>query len=196
MNTLEGTPMTADAATVPIGSALRIAPGFVATAIDERLGIETTLEAHYQPDQGRYQVSTVVNRATHAGIDITGTVIRQVRIGEILQAAIPHCIAVTLDDADDPVAEWDTAQNLTATAGRIIPKWLAEQVVKRGNNDARTQVIQILYGTAALAGLPPLKAVSVELDVPHRTAGDWIRNARKAGQLQGMNYNVGRQADG
>ena len=51
-------------------------------------------------------------------------------------------------------------------------------------------------GTAALAGLPPLKAVSVELDVPHRTAGDWIRHARKAGQLEGMNYNVGRQADG
>ena len=61
---------------------------------------------------------------------------------------------------------------------------------------ARMDVIEILYGTAALAGMPPVKAVQAELGVPHRTASDWIKKARTAGRLEGMSYIVGRQADG
>lgn len=57
-------------------------------------------------------------------------------------------------------------------------------------------VIEILYGTAALAGMPPVKVVQAELGVPHRTASDWIKKARTAGRLEGMSYIVGRQADG
>ena len=57
-------------------------------------------------------------------------------------------------------------------------------------------VIEILYGTSALAGLPPVKAIQTELGVPHRTASDWIKKARVAGRLNGMTYIVGRQADG
>jgi hypothetical protein len=60
----------------------------------------------------------------------------------------------------------------------------------------RMDVIEILYGAAALSGLPPVKAVQVELNVPHRTASDWIKKARDAGRLKGMSYSVGRQADG
>ncbi|CDK02003.1 hypothetical protein MIC448_980010 [Microbacterium sp. C448] len=112
----------------------------------------------------------------------------------ILQTAIPHCIALQLSDSDD--GAWITVADLTASDGRVIPEWMAEAVVKRGMKAERLDVIEILYGTAALAGLPPVKAVQVELGVPHRTAADWIYKARAAGRLEGMSYTPGRQADG
>lgn len=64
-----------------------------------------------------------------------------------------------------------------------------------GTND-QLSPIRSSRPTAALAGLPPVKAVQVELGVPHRTAADWIYKARAAGRLEGMSYTPGRQADG
>lgn len=183
-------------ATLPVGSALRIAPQFMATSLDDASGIETTVEAHYKREQGRYVIAAVINRAARPGVDVNNLALRQVPIQAILQSAAPQCIALTLDAEDDPAASWTTAGQLSTSEGRIIPKWLAEQVVKRASKTERMEVIEILYGTAVLAGLPPVKAVQMELDVPHRTASDWIKKARAAGRLDGMTYIVGRQADG
>lgn len=188
--------MTWEDATLPVGSALRIAPAFRASATYEAVGIETTLHARYQASEGRYLVSEVNNRALRADVEVNNLALRQVPIQGMVQAAAPHCIALTLDNDADPTATWITAAELSSTAGRIIPEWLAKDLVKRANNDARMDAIEILYGTAALAGLPPVRAVQRELGVPHRTASDWIKKARAAGRLEGLNYIVGRQADG
>ena len=80
--------------------------------------------------------------------------------------------------------------------GRILPAWLAEQVVTRGNRDERMEAIELLYGIAALSGNPPVRAIQQELGIPHRTASDWTKKARAEGRLAGMSYIVGRQADG
>lgn len=64
---------------------------------------------------------------------------------------------------------------------------------------ARTEsfiVTSVLPRSMVAARLPPVKAVQRELEVPHRTASDWIMRARKDGRLEGMNYAVGRQAEG
>ena len=196
MRTLDGDPMTWQAATTRVGAALRISPAFVAKYADETAGIETVLEARYSADDGRYVVTAVTNRSLRAGVEVNNLALRQIPIQAILQNAATQCIALTLDEEQDPTAKWVTASELSSTEGRIIPRWLAEDVVKRGTKDARMEVIEILYGTAALAGLPPVKAVQSELGVPHRTASDWIKKARAAGRLTGMTYIVGRQADG
>lgn len=180
--------MTADAATEPIGSALRIAPGFVATTTNDETGIETTLEAHYSPVEGRYIVTSILSRAARDEFDHRA--LRHTAAQGIVQAAVPHCIALRLDDGAD--GEWTTVATLTTGEGRIIPQWMAQAVTKRGMGEERMQVIEILYGAAALADLPPTKAVQAELDVPHRTASDWISKARAAGRLHGMNYTQGR----
>lgn len=57
-------------------------------------------------------------------------------------------------------------------------------------------VVELLYGSAALAGLPPAKLIQQEFGIPHRTASQWIIDARRAGRLEGMNYNSGRPANG
>ena len=196
MKTLDGQPMSWHHATTPVGSALRIAPSFVATALDGESGIHTTVEAEYRRDNGRYVVVAVANRATVPSVEVNNLALRQGPIQAIVQAAAVQCIALTLDDESDRDATWTTVSALSSAEGRIIPTWLAEDIVKRGVKAERMDVIEILYGSAALAGLPPVKAIRVELAVPHRTASDWIKKARAAGRLEGMTYNVGRQADG
>ena len=196
VKTLDGQHMSWQHATTPVGSALRIAPSFVATAVDENAGLETAVEAHYVAEHGRYIVTAVTNRATRPDTEVNNLALRQVPIQAIVQGAAVQCIALTLDDEADPTARWTTVSALSSAEGRIIPAWLAEQVVKRGNKAERMEAIEILYGSAALAGLPPVKAVQYELGVPHRTASDWIKKARAEGRLEGMSYIVGRQADG
>jgi len=189
VRTLEDKKMTARGTTVPVGSGLRIAPGFIASAVDQETGIETALEAHYRRDEGRYVVTAIVNRAISEEFD--SEALRRMSSSGILQAAIPKCISIDIFEDGN----WTTVANISAVEGRLIPEWLAKAVVKRGQTEARLDVIEIIYGASALAGLPPVKAVQRELDVPHRTASDWIMKARKAGRLEGMNYAVGRQAE-
>jgi hypothetical protein len=192
VKTLDGKTMTSQDATKSVGTALRIAPGFVATAADETTGVETTIEAHYSPDRGRYVITTILNRAIAE--DFSEDRLKRPAPQAILQVAIPHCISLQLDDTPD--AKWTTVADLTTTEGRIIPPWMAQAVVKRGMKDERWEVIEILYGTAALADLPPVKLIALELEVPERTASDWIQKARAAGWLVGMTSNVGRPANG
>lgn len=192
MKTPDGKTMSAQDATESVGSALRIAPAFVATVVDEATSVETTIEAHYLPERCRYVITTILNRAVSA--DFNEDRLKHSAPQAILQVAIPHCIALQLDDSPD--ANWTTVADLTTAEGRIIPPWLAQAVVKRGMKAERWEVIEILYGTAALADLPPVKLIAVELDVPERTASDWIQKARAAGWLVGMTSNVGRPASG
>jgi hypothetical protein len=93
---------------------------------------------------------------------------------------------------DGPSDRWLTVSDLTSGDGRIIPPWMAGAVTKRGVKDERWDVVEIVYGTAALADLSPVKLVAFELGVPERTAQDWIRSARAAGRLAGLSSNVGR----
>jgi hypothetical protein len=188
VKTLEGDEMTGHAATQPIGSAMRIAPGFVATTRDEDAGVETTIEAQYSKERNRYVITTIINRAISA--DASDYRMRHTAPQAILQTAIPRCITVKLEDGPDE--RWLTVADLTSGDGRLIPPWMAAAVVKRGVKDERWDVVELIYGTAALADQSPVKLVAFELGVPERTAQDWIRTARNAGRLQGLTANVGR----
>lgn len=192
MKTLDGRTMSAESATQPVGSALRIAPAFVATAVDDSTGVETIIEAHYREGRGRYVITTITNRAI--ADEFNEDRLKHTAPQAIVQTAIPRCIALQVDDSPD--ASWTTVADLTSNDGRIIPPWMAQAVVKRGMKDERWEVIEILYGTAALADLPPVKLIAAELAVPERTASDWIQKARAAGWLAGLASNVGRPANG
>lgn len=63
VRTYDGEVMTPAAATEPVGSALRVAPMFTATVVDDSTGFGTTVEAVYDPEQGRYVLQTIANRA-------------------------------------------------------------------------------------------------------------------------------------
>lgn len=186
--------MTAAAAVQPLGSGLRIAPGFAATATDDTTNLVTRIEAKYIHGTGRYVVNAVAVESTADAVEVNANTLRQVTVQAIVQAAAPRCIALTLDDS--PNATWLSVSELTTRDGRLIPEWLAADVVKRGSSEARLDVIEILYGVAALSGHAPLRMIMDELGVPHRTASDWTQKARAAGRLEGMTAAAGRKADG
>ncbi|MGN6221415.1 MAG: hypothetical protein ACTHNQ_18100 [Microbacterium sp.] len=190
VKTLDGQAMTAEHAIVPVGASLRIATDFLASTVDTATGIETTIEAHFVPKRGRYVITTIVNRAI--ADDFSEDRLKHAAPQAIIQRAIPQCIALQLDDS--PGATWTTVADLTSSDGNIIPPWMAQAVVKRGMKDERWAVIEILYSTAALSDLPPVKLIASELDIPERTASDWIQKARTAGWLIGMTSNIGRPA--
>lgn len=194
VKTLEGEKITWRAATQPVGSALRIAPAFVATKTDAALGVETSVTARYLRNEGRYVIRAVANTAARDDVEINYPTVAKVGIQAIVQTAAPRCIFLTLENETDASAKWISVEELTTASGRIVPPLVAAEVVKRGSSDARMDVVELLYGSAALAGLPPAKLIQRELGIPHRTASQWIIDARKMGRLQGMNYNAGRRA--
>lgn len=199
MRTPEGNPVGWQDATHPVGTALRIVPKWRVAAEDDVTGLGSTLDVEYDAGEGRFVVRQVATRALDGG-EITGTEIRQVRLGEIVQAASPRCVAFALDDESDLV----TAAEVTETEGRMLPPWLSASlsaVVESRNiseparseiREARLDAVQLVYGVAALTGQPPAKAIERELGVAPRTAAHWIRLARNAGRLEGLGYAAGR----
>ncbi len=191
MTTIDGRPMTTTEVNRPVGASLRIAPSFRATVDVKESGIETTIEAHYKPDPGRYVITSVLNRATQESFDSHRLLHTPPQA--ILRAAVPYCITVRLDDSAD--SPWLSIADLTGTEGRIIPQWMADAVTKYGVKDERWDVIEILYGTSALSDSPPVKLIALELGIPERTATSWIAQARDAGRLGGLLSKLGRPAD-
>ena len=182
--------MTWKHATLPLGSALRIAPAFRATALAEDISVETTIEAHYAPEAGGYRVTATAHRAVGSTLEITPSVLRQVRLGEVLSSAVPYCVVVELEGK--PV----TVHDLTASEGRVIPAWMSAETAKAGPTPDTLELVQLVYGVAALAAQPPMRAVATEFGIPERTATHWITKARRVGLLDGISYAVGRQPDG
>jgi hypothetical protein len=188
VRTLDGQRMTWRHATVPLGSALRIAPAFTATATADDTQVRSTIEAVYSAGAGRYQIIATAHQAIKG--EITPAVLRQIRLGELLTAAVPHCVAVEFEGKQLSVTE------LLAAEGRVVPKPLAAIAVAAGPTEDTLGLVQLIYGVAALAAQPPMRAVATELGIPERTATHWITKARRAGLLDGITYAVGRQPDG
>lgn len=204
MRTPNGSPVTAQDATHPIGAALRIVPAFHVDAEDDQTGLGNTLQVAYDPAEGRYLVHQVTTRSL-AGAEITATELRQVRVAEILHAAAVHCVAFALDDNSVDLV---TAAEVSSTGDTLLPAWLSAAVAGTATatatspetraelREARLDAIQLIYGVAALTGRPPAKAIERELGMTQRTAVHWIRQARTAGKLQGLGYAAARPPRG
>jgi len=189
VRTPDGQHMTWRHATLPLGAALRIAPAFTATATAEDISVATTIEAAYSSEAGRYRIVATGHRAVGT-VEITTDVLRQVRLAEVLSAAVPSCVVVEFE------GKHRTVQEVLATEGRIVPKPLAAIATAAGPTEDTLGLVQLIYGVTALAARPPARAVAAELDIPDRTATHWIGKARAAGLLDGFTYAVGRQPNG
>ena len=191
MRTPDGKPVTAKQATLPLGSALRIVPAFTATSTAGDIPVESTIIASYSPNAGRYRITNTAHRAVGDAAEITPTVLRQVRLGELLSAAVPYCVAIS----DEGIGH-GTVRELLGAGGRLLPEWMATAAAKAGPTGETLEIVQLIYGIAALSAQAPMRAVATELGIPERTATHWITKARNAGLLDGITYAVGRQPNG
>jgi hypothetical protein len=191
VRTPDGKTVTAKQATLPLGSALRIVPAFTATAIADDIPVETTISASYSRNAGRYRITNTAHQAVGEAAEITPTVLRQVRLGELLSAAVPFCVAIS----DDTIGR-GTVRELVGAGASLLPEWMAVAAAKAGPTGETLELVQLIYGVAALSAHAPMRAVATELGIPERTATHWITKARNAGLLDGITYAVGRQPDG
>jgi hypothetical protein len=170
---------------------LRILPAFVATSVAEDISVETTIRAEYSRDAGRYRILSTAHRAVGDTDEITPTLLRKIRLGELLGEAVPACVVI-----DDEQIGRGIVRDLLGAGTRLLPSWLADAAAKNGPTADTLELVQLIYGVAALAGQPPMRAVANELGIAERTATHWIMKARAAGLLDGITYAVGRQPDG
>ncbi len=191
VRTLDGKPVTSRHATVPIGTALRIVPAFRATTLDDDAPLRCTIEARYNSGAGRYLVTRLETRVTNEDGDISADTLRRVRLGELKQAATPQCIFVQPGDDIRFVSV-----SALSSGERILPDTVIEQTLRLGPRGDALEIVQLVFGVAALTGQPPAKALVRELGLAQRTAVDWIRKARDAGLLEGIKYAAARPADG
>ncbi|MFE1664564.1 hypothetical protein [Microbacterium sp. P02] len=192
VRTLTGSKIRTRDATLPIGTGLRIVPKFRATATEQPdVPFDTSIEVHYSPSDGRYVIAEATFRA-RPGEEVNAVRLRLARTADVLKASAPECI--TFDALDD--GHWVKASEFALSADRILPPFIVAQLRQRKNTEARMDAVEIVYGVAALSGLPPTQAVQNEMGIPHRTAADWISKARDAGRLEGMAYVAGRRVDG
>jgi hypothetical protein len=187
VRTMDGSPMTAAHATTPLGPSLRIAPTFRATGVASDSSIETSIDAVYSSVHGRYRITASTHRGAGSDVEITPTVLRSVRLGELLRTAVPYAVAV-----DDDTLGRGTIVELVGS-GRLIPEWMAATARQLGPSPDTLELVQLVYSVAALAAEPPARAVAAELLISERTATHWIGKARKAGLLVGITYTAGRR---
>lgn len=181
-------------ATLPIGTAFRIVPAFVATTTDGTLQIR--LDVAYQRDAGRYLVTGIATHTTEDGGEITNQVLRTVRVAEILYTAAARCIVIDTELVDGGRTVRFTSDQLSTEEDRMLPPKLVAPIVKEGPRGPGLELVQLVFGVNALTGRAPTAAVARELDLKHRAAVRWVARARAAGLLDGIKYSVGRQANG
>ncbi|HEY8589544.1 MAG TPA: hypothetical protein VIL55_08330 [Naasia sp.] len=191
VRTPDGKQVSLADATLPIGRTLRIAPAFTAVATAADISVETTIHVAYSPDFGRYRIAASGHQIVGPDGEITPSVLRRIRLGELLAAAVPYCVAVSDDELGHGIV-----RDLVGASGRLLPKWMADTAAHAGPTRDTLELVQLAYGVAALAGQPPMQAVAAELGIPTRTATHWIARARQAGLLEGITYTAGRQPKG
>ena len=125
-----------------------------------------TISAAYRPDSGRYHVRRVSVEA-NGDSEITGEVLRNVRVADHLAVRLRHLADDAASAAKGPVATVD-----------------GEEVFRTiGDLDGTLKHVARWYRWAVALELPPTQTVAEKLGVPKSTASLWVTRARDRGLL-------------
>lgn len=141
--------------------------------------------------------------------EVTGTLLRAVRVGEWAQKAVelgvivkggvqltasgevrPTGSAKLTTSADSPATMYGTpaSSSSTAQAGDPegttlfpVPHEIRRRLRVQGPTDETLEWVARIYNEARLRRRPPARQVEIDLDVPRTTASKWVRRAREKG---------------
>jgi len=130
--------------------------------------------AIYSERLGRYRVSQLTVRSLFPDqADITGTVLRTLRVQEAIRA-------VGTVGAPVPPGYYDPAE-IARTAGEEL-----ERARRRGPTDRILWSVAFVYRAAEIANDSPAARVATVFDLQSRTASNWVRRARELGMFATM----------
>ncbi|PPF89275.1 hypothetical protein C5C03_04080 [Clavibacter michiganensis] len=137
--------------------------------------LEVFMEAVYSHEHGRYAVADLRLRSPDLSTEITGRLLRTVKVQVLLRLAVgmsaqPEDPSITVEQVWDRRREFFDA---LADGKRVSPD---EEILRS---------IAMTYRLAEVSNEPPAQAVAHHFDLQQRTATNWIRRAREAGYFDG-----------
>lgn len=156
-----------------------------------------SVEVHLElsPSQQRYLnvgVNVAISREVmsletlpheHPVQEVTGVLLRTIRVAEIARLGALGGIFVMLDPNEPPASllQWLGPQ----------PKYdgvVGEIMRSQGPTRANLELVALHYYAAQMAGVPPAKTVESTFDLPSRTAAYWIAKAKSEGLLDPLEF--------
>ncbi|WP_315636230.1 MULTISPECIES: hypothetical protein [Microbacterium] len=159
-------------APLDLGEDLWVASSFRATTAIDDSAATVDLDVMFNQEAGRYQVDQVtVHRGGTDAEEITGAVLREIRLQETVQKAGLGVV-------------WFA----NPQQGMIANMWGLNFMRRIEPIDGRTQPEHVgtaarIYRIASIVGLPPLRTVAEKLGVSQSTATRLISKARELGHV-------------
>ncbi|QLD11369.1 hypothetical protein [Microbacterium oleivorans] len=147
----------------------RLGPDTV-SALAEGQVIEANVSIEYSANAGRYRLTALDLRAPLDGPEITGALLRTVRVQEVVRAT-----ALSAMEPAERMVRSDAVDALSAAReASPISDFAVPDAVSLLN-------IAMLYRSAEIASDNPGQAVAEFFGMQRRTAANWIARARRAG---------------
>lgn len=150
-----------------------VSPGKIVERSEPDEGFITTMKIEYNRRVGRFVAAAVMVHRSESAIEVTGVLLREVRVLEMLQAG----------------ADVLTHSNWNAVDYKVpFPRATVElrsMEPHKGRATAETiEAAAFIYRAATVLNLPPLKEVAEVLEVSQSTATRFIARARAEGRLE------------
>lgn len=157
--------------TVDIGMGLGVDQQLEIHIVDDLpTRVDTYIRAQYEADTGRYLAKDVRVEAVAPGHEITGTLLRDIRLREYIRSALE----------ETPLREWHGEWVGVLPIRKKLTPALIESLTRKGPKPETLEWVAKIYRISEVCSLPPNKAVvDVFSGVDPRTVGRWIAKAKQ-----------------
>jgi len=149
-----------------IGNGIAVKPNWTIEADDFSIPAVVRINVTFDEDKGRF-VAASVHVERDEGSEVTGAMLREIRVQENIQSAGKGLVWVRQDDGSLLTAADDLA--------RVRP-------IEGRTRDEHVPVAMRIYRLASVLGYPPLKSVADLLHVSQSTATRLIARGREEGE--------------
>jgi hypothetical protein len=149
------------------------------TIVSREFGdFETVVHVVYDDDSKRYLAESLTARRAGSPGEITATELRKIRVEELMRAAIPSTLMFEYEE--DEFGGHSGVKNVMG----LVPSYVLEEIHKTGLSDNSLMWASRIYSISRAFRLPPTKSVSEILEIPIRTASNWIARAKSQGLIE------------
>lgn len=137
---------------------------------DSTIDCDIVIEATYDYALRRYVASKVSASRRGDGLEVNGSMLRELRVQEYIRDGLRGEFDIQLGDGSQEVA--------------ILDEDRRDELVAAGPGNRETLLwLARIYRSAEVLNVPPVKAVQEQLGLTQSTATLWVRRARAEGIL-------------
>lgn len=143
------------------------------TIVSREFGdFKTVVHVVFDDETKRYLAQSITADKSGFSGEITATELRKIRVEELLRAAIPSTLIFEYEEG--VFGGHSGVKNLK----ELVPSYALEEIHKTGLSIDSLMWASRIYSISRSLRLPPTKSVSEILEIPLRTASNWIARAK------------------